>query len=51
MRIAFSKFKKKEKKAFEKRFETTLAQNQLSLDFEKIITVGMKMCFVILGRI
>ena len=43
---------KKRKKTFEKkRFETTLTQNQLSLDLEKIITVGMKMFFVIFGRI
>ena len=51
MRIGFSKFKKKEKKLLKKRFETTLTQNQLSLDLEKIITVGMKMFFVIFGRI
>ena len=45
MRIGFSKFKKKKKKLLKKRFETTLTQNQLSLDLEKLITVGMKMFF------
>ena len=51
MRIGFSKFKKKEK-TFEKRFETTLTQNQLSLNLENNITEGMKkLFFVIFYRI
>lgn len=43
---------KKKKKLLKKRFETTLTQNQLSLNLENNITEGMKkLFFVIFYRI